>query len=305
MPMALEALDLRGYDLVISSEAGPAKGVIAPPVAFHLCYCHSPMRYLWDHFHDYHARAGWLTKRVMPPMFHRLRQWDAISAQRPDRVLANSAFIARRIRKSWGRDAAVVHPPIDVARFGPSDTVDGPYLWVGQMTPYKRADLVVDAFARLGLPLLMVGTGEMAADVARRATPNVTIVPRLDFAALTRAYAQCRALIFPAEEDFGMIPVEANASGRPVIAYAGGGARETVIDGETGLFFDEQSVESLIDAVERCEAWLSDFSPAAALANARRFAPEVFDAGIRAAVAQGLGLETDLRDVSSPIRRIG
>jgi glycosyltransferase involved in cell wall biosynthesis len=305
MPMALEALDLRGYDLVISSEAGPAKGVIAPPDAFHLCYCHSPMRYLWDHFHDYHARAGWLSKRVMPPMFHRLRQWDAISAQRPDRVLANSAFIARRIRKSWGRDAAVVHPPIDVARFGLSDTVDGPYLWVGQMTPYKRADLVVDAFARLGLPLLMVGTGEMAADVARRATPNVTIVPRLDFAALTRAYAQCRALIFPAEEDFGMIPVEANASGRPVIAYAGGGARETVIDGETGLFFDEQSVESLIDAVERCEAWLSDFSPAAALANARRFAPEVFDAGIRAAVAQGLGLETDLRDASTPIRRIG
>lgn len=105
MPMALEALDLRGYDLVISSEAGPAKGVIAPPDAFHLCYCHSPMRYLWDHFHDYHARAGWLSKRVMPPMFHRLRQWDAISAQRPDRVLANSAFIARRIRKSWGRDA--------------------------------------------------------------------------------------------------------------------------------------------------------------------------------------------------------
>jgi len=305
MPMALEQIDLRGYDLVISSESGPAKGVIAPPDAFHLCYCHSPMRYLWDHFHDYQARAGWLTRRMMPPIFHRLRQWDVVSAQRPDRVLANSAFIARRVRKTWGRAAGVVHPPVDVTRFAPADTVGSHYLWVGQMTPYKRADLVVEAFARLGLPLVMVGTGEMARSVARRATPNITMLPRLDFAGLTRAYAQCRALIFPAEEDFGLIPVEANASGRPVIAFAGGGARETVVEGETGLFFDEQSVASLIDAVERCEAWLGDFSPAAAVANARRFAPEVFDAGIRAAVAQGMGTDLDWREANSPIRRVG
>jgi glycosyltransferase involved in cell wall biosynthesis len=263
------------------------------------------MRYLWDHFHDYHARAGWLTRHVMPPVFHRLRQWDVVSAQRPDRVLANSAFIARRVRKTWGRAAGVVHPPVDVTRFATADTVGRQYLWVGQMTPYKRADLVVEAFARLGLPLVMVGTGEMARSVARRATPNITILPRLDFAGLTRAYAQCRALIFPAEEDFGLIPVEANASGRPVIAFAGGGARETVVEGETGLFFDEQSVASLIDAVERCEAWLGDFSPAAAVANARRFAPEVFDAGIRAAVAQGMGTDLDWREANSPIRRVG
>ena len=305
MPMALEHLDLRGYDLVISSESGPAKGVIAPPDAFHLCYCHSPMRYLWDHFHDYHARAGWLTRHLMPPLFHRLRQWDQASAQRPDRVLANSAFIARRVRKAWGREAGVVHPPVDVTRFSPADSIGDHYLWVGQMTPYNRADLVVEAFARLGLPLLMVGTGELAAHVARRATPNVTIVPRLDFADLTRAYAQCRALIFPAEEDFGLIPVEANASGRPVVAYAGGGARETIVDGETGLFFDDQSIDSLIDAVERCERWLGHFSPAAAITNARRFAPEVFDPGIRAAVAQGLGMDEDWRAVGSPVRRIG
>jgi glycosyltransferase involved in cell wall biosynthesis len=303
MPLALEALDLRGYDLVISSEAGPAKGVIAPPDAFHLCYCHSPMRYLWDHFHDYQARSGWLTRRVMPPLFHRLRQWDQASAQRPDQVLANSAFIARRVRKAWGRQASVVHPPVDVTRFGPDDAIGRHYLWVGQMTPYKRADLVVAAFARLGLPLVMVGTGELAKSVARAATPNITIVHRLDFASLARAYAQCRALVFPAEEDFGLIPVEANASGRPVIAYAGGGARETIVDGETGLFFDEQSVDALIEAVERCERWLGHFSPAAALANARRFAPEVFDAGIRAAVAQGLGTDTDWPQIARPVRR--
>jgi glycosyltransferase involved in cell wall biosynthesis len=308
MPLALEQLDLRGYDLVISSESGPAKGVIAPPDAFHLCYCHSPMRYLWDHFPDYHARAGWLTRKVMPPLFHGLRQWDHASAQRPDRVLANSAFIARRVRKAWGREADVLHPPVEVARFAPAASVGSHYLWVGQMTPYKRADLVVEAFARLGLPLVMIGSGELAAQVARRATPNITIMPRLDFANLARAYAHARALVFPAEEDFGLIPVEANASGRPVIAYAGGGARETIVEGQTGLFFDEQSVDSLIDAVERCERWLGDFSPAAAVANARRFAPEIFDAGIRAVVAQGLGADADDsegRSGASPIRRIG
>ena len=171
MPIALEHLDLRGYDLVISSEAGPAKGVIAPPDAFHLCYCHSPMRYLWDHFHEYHARSGWLTRQVMPPIFHRMRQWDQASAQRPDQIVANSAFIARRVRKAWGREAHVIYPPVDVTRFSPSAEVGSHYLWVGQMTPYKRADLVVDAFARLGLRLTMVGTGELAASVARRATP--------------------------------------------------------------------------------------------------------------------------------------
>jgi glycosyltransferase involved in cell wall biosynthesis len=167
---------------------------------------------------------------------------------------------------------------------------------------------VVEAFARLGLPLVMIGSGELAAQVARRATPNITIMPRLDFANLARAYAHARALVFPAEEDFGLIPVEANASGRPVIAYAGGGARETIVEGQTGLFFDEQSVDSLIDAVERCERWLGDFSPAAAVANARRFAPEIFDAGIRAVVAQGLGADADDsegRSGASPIRRIG
>ena len=173
------------------------------------------------------------------------------------------------------------------------------------MTPYKRADLVVDAFARLGLPLLMVGTGELAAHIARRATPNITIVPRLAFADLVRAYAQCRALVFPAEEDFGLIPVEANASGRPVVAFAGGGVRETVIDGETGLFFDQQSVDALIEAVERCEVWLHHFSPAAALTNARRFAPDVFDAGIRAAVAQGLGLDDEWHHAAHAVRRTG
>ncbi|MCW1382717.1 glycosyltransferase [Novosphingobium sp. KCTC 2891] len=288
MPYALEELDLRGYDLVISSESGPAKGVIAAPDAFHLCYCHSPMRYLWDHYHPYKAKAGRLTRPLMPLLFHGLRQWDTTSAQRPDKIVANSAFIARRVRKAWGREADVVHPPVDVTLFGPTGTIRDQYLWVGQMTPYKRADLVVEAFNRLGLPLLMVGDGELSREIAARAGDNITIVDRLDFAGLRRAYAECKALLFPAEEDFGLVPVEANASGRPVVAYGRGGARETVVDGETGLFFEEQSVEALVDAVERLERWLPHFDPAAAMANARRFAPEVFDARIGGIVEQGL-----------------
>jgi len=280
MPMALEELDLRGYDLVISSESGPAKGVIAAPDAFHLCYCHSPMRYLWDHYHDYRIAAGRMTNSLMPALFHRLRQWDAISASRVDSIAANSNFIRQRIQRAWGRDSSVVFPPVDVDLFRSSDDIEDRYLWVGQMTPYKRADIALEAFNRLGLPLLMVGQGEMAADLQRRAGPNITIVPKLNFDQLRQAYARAKALIFTAEEDFGIVPVEAMASGRPVLAYGRGGAVDTVAPYRSGLFFAEQSVESLIEGIRALEAWLPDFDPAEAMAQARLFSPELFDAGI-------------------------
>lgn len=286
MPMALEELDLSGYDLVLSSEAGPAKGVITSPDALHVCYCHSPMRYLWDHYPQYKAKSGRLTQLTMALTFGGLRQWDVTSANRPDVIVANSNFIARRIRKAWGRKATVIHPPVEVDLFEACDTPGSHYLWVGQMTPYKRADLVADAFTRLGLPLIMVGTGELAADIARRAGPNIRIIERLDFAGLRRAYAECRALIFPPEEDFGIVPVEANAAGRPVIAYGRGGVRDSIVPDLTGLFFQDQNVDSLIDAVERFEKWLPHFDPQSAQANARRFAPEVFDSLILETVAR-------------------
>lgn len=285
MPMALEQLDLRGYDLVISSESGPAKGVIAAPDALHVCYCHSPMRYLWDHYHDYRDSAGRVTRLVMPLMFRGLRDWDVASASRVDRILANSHFIQRRIRRAWGREASVVFPPVEVDLFSRSQDVEPRYLWVGQMTPYKRADLAVDAFNDLKLPLLMVGDGEMAAELKKRAGPTIEIVPKLDFAGLRRAYATARALIFTAEEDFGIVPVEMMASGRPVLAYGKGGAIDTVAPGVSGLFFDEQTPASVIEGVRAMEAWLPDFDPAAGMAHARRFAPEVFDRGILDAVA--------------------
>lgn len=280
MPMALEQLDLRGYDLVISSESGPAKGVIPAPDALHLCYVHSPMRYLWDHYHDYRAEAGWLKRAVMPVLCHGLRQWDTSSAARVDRVLANSNFIRERIGKAWRREATVVHPPVDPALFTPSDEVEPGYLWVGQLVPYKRADLAIDAFNALGLPLTVVGDGPQAAMLKKRAGPTIRMIPRLDFAALRQAYARCRALVFTAEEDFGIVPVEVMASGRPVIAYGRGGALDSVVEGRTGLFFAEQTTEALVETVQRLERWLPHFDPAAALARAQDFAPERFDAGV-------------------------
>ncbi|WP_395395697.1 glycosyltransferase [Novosphingobium sp. BL-8A] len=284
MPLALEELDLRGYDLVISSESGPAKGVITGPDAFHLCYCHSPMRYLWDHYQDYKSSAGRLSRMMMPTMFHGLRQWDVSSASRVDAIVANSNFIARRIRKVWGREAQVVHPPVAVDEFAPVDAVSDRYLWVSQMTPYKRADVALEAFNRLGVPALMVGDGEMYRHIRAHAGPNVEVRRRLTFAELKQAYATCRALVFTPEEDFGIVPVEANASGRPVIAYGRGGVTDSIIDGETGLFFREQTVAALMDAIERFEGWLPQFRPEAAVRNAARFAPDNFARGILGAL---------------------
>lgn len=284
MPLALEELDLRDYDLVISSESGPAKGVITRPDALHVCYCHSPMRYLWDHYPDYRASASRLSRMMMPAMFHQLRKWDVSSASRLDGIVANSSFIARRIRKAWARDARVVHPPVAVERFGPAAAPGDRLLWVGQMTPYKRADLALEAFNRAGVPALMIGDGELHDAIAARAGPNVEVRRRASFDALRDAYATAKALVFTAEEDFGIVPVEANASGRPVLAFGRGGARDSLVDGRTGLFFEEQSVDSLLDGLSRLERWLPAFDPRDALAQAARFDGAAFDRGMLAAI---------------------
>ena len=277
MPAALEELDLRGYDLVISSESGPAKGVIAAPGSTHLCYCHSPMRYLWDHYHSYKREANPLARMAMPMLYHRLRQWDVSSSARVDAFAANSTFIRKRIRRVWRREAEVIHPPVDVDKFEPASAPEPYYLWVGQMVPYKRPDLVVDAFNELKLPLLMVGAGGMAKRLRAKAGPNITFAERMDFATLRQTYARAKAFIITAEEDFGIAPVESMAAGRPVIGYRSGGVLDSVVDGVTGLFFDRQEVGDLVDAVERFERSGRHFSPLEAVRRARLFAPEEFD----------------------------
>ncbi|SNS94014.1 Glycosyltransferase involved in cell wall bisynthesis [Sphingomonas laterariae] len=282
MPMALEGLDLRGYDLVISSEAGPAKGVITDPSSLHVCYCHSPMRYLWDQYHTYREHAGMLNRLAMPWLCHRLRQWDIGSSARVDRFAANSTFVHDRIRKVWRREAEVIHPPVETSLFTPSVEIDDYYLWVGQLVPYKRPDLAVEAFSKAGLPLLMVGDGPMAKRLRASAGPNVRFIDRMDFAALRRAYARARALVFTAEEDFGIVPVEAMASGRPVLAFGRGGVLDSIVPDQTGILFDQQDTPSLLDGIARLEAWLPDFDPRRAIARASLFAPEHFDAKILA-----------------------
>jgi glycosyltransferase involved in cell wall biosynthesis len=277
MPMALESLDLSGYDLVLSFEAGPAKGVLAPPTALHVCYCHSPMRYIWDAQADYRRSAGPLPRALMSLLFPPLRVWDYATAARVDGFIANSDFVRRRIRRAYGREATVVHPPAAVEAFQPADRLGAEYLWVGQMTPYKRADLAVDAFNRLGLPLLMVGDGEMQRKLKASAKCNIRFSDHLSFAELKDAYATSRGLIHTAEEDFGIAPIEAMASGLPVLAYGRGGVLDTIVPGRTGQFFEEQTVDSLVAAVGAFEAWLPAFEPQNAVARAARFSGERFD----------------------------
>jgi glycosyltransferase involved in cell wall biosynthesis len=281
MPMALEGFDLSDYDLVISSESGPAKGVITRPDALHVCYCHSPMRYLWDHYHQYRRQTKGLARLAMPAIYSRLRQWDVSSSARVDRFAANSRFIRQRIQKVWRREAEVIHPPVDVGLFTPSLETDPYYLWVGAMVPYKRPDLAVEAFNATGLPLVMVGSGGMLKGLRARARDNITFVERMDFNSLRRTFARARAYIMTAEEDFGITPVEAMASGRPVIAFGRGGALDSVVPNRTGILFARQEPEALVEAVERLEDFLPRFDPVDAIDQANEFAPERFDERFR------------------------
>ncbi|MBI1340920.1 glycosyltransferase [bacterium] len=280
MPRALEDLDLSGYDLVISSESGPAKGVIPSPDAQHVCYTHSPMRYIWDQQHEYMANSGRLVRTVFPGIAHTLRQWDVTAAARVDHFVANSNHVARRVERFWRRDAEVIHPPVDVEGFAPPAglAVGDYYLAAGELVAYKRFDLVAEAFARMKRKLVIIGEGEQRAQLEKRfAGGTVKFLGRVGFDDLKRCMAEARALVFPGLEDFGIIPVESMAAGRPVIAYGRAGVLDSVKDGETGLFFDEQSVDSVIDAVERFEGSWGQFERREPMmAHARTFSRDVF-----------------------------
>jgi len=275
MPWALESLDLTAYDLVISSEAGPAKGIITRPDAVHICYCHSPMRYVWDMFHQYRNEAGFLGKTVLSLTAPWLRQWDVTTSHRVDHFIANSCYVSKRIVKFYRRDAVVINPPVEVQRFSISDAPKDFYLCAGQITPYKKVELAVAACTRLNLPLLVVGEGA-SPQLKRSAGPTVKFIGSVSNADMENYLRECRALLYPGVEDFGIIPLEAMASGRPVIAFARGGALETVVDGKTGLFFTEQTVESLADALKRFETLVDSLSPEGIRAHALKFEPGRF-----------------------------
>jgi glycosyltransferase involved in cell wall biosynthesis len=260
MPMALESFDLTAYDLVISSEAGPAKGVITGPTSLHICYCHSPMRYIWDLYYQYRAQAPWLARTVMSLTSSRLRQWDVTTAARVDFFIANSRYVAKRVKKFYRRDSKVINPPVDLDRFSISGAPGEYYLCAGQITPNKRIDLAVEAFTRLGLPLVVIGEGADRS-LRKSAGQNVTFLGAVDDEQMVRHFSSCKALVFPGIEDFGIVPLEVMASGRPVIAYAEGGALETVLPGKTGILFDEQSVQAVIQAVMKMESEMHLYEP--------------------------------------------
>lgn len=286
-PLAFESFDLKGYDLVLSISSAFAHGVITPPQTSHISYCLTPPRFLWDYHHYAEGESlSPLARALLAPILLYLRLWDLAASRRVDRFLAISRTVQRRIAKYWGREAEVIYPPIDVSSFTLSDGYDDYFLVVSRLVPYKRLDLAVQAFSELKLPLMVVGDGRDRARLQVLAGPNIRFMGRLPEGEMRKLLSRCQALIFPGEEDFGLVPLEAQASGRPVIAYAAGGALETVEEGVSGLLFHEQGAEALAEAVRRFDA--SQFSPALIRERVRAFDIQNFRARIKAYIEAAL-----------------
>lgn len=292
MPIAIEQLDVTSYDLVLSSSAAIAKGVITGPDQIHIAYTHSPIRYGWDLQHQYLAESGiakGIKSSVARAMLHYIRLWDTRTANSVDRFIANSHFIARRIRKVYGRKSTVIYPPVNIDRFTPGNEKGDFYVTISRMVPYKRIPMIVEAFTAMpDKRLVVIGDGPEMAAVRAAAGPNVTILGKQPDDVVVSHMQRAKAFVFAAEEDFGIAPVEAQACGTPVVAYGKGGALETIrgndSDGQTGVFFDTQSVPAIIEAIAHLERRAHAINPAACRANAERFATKRFAAEIVAFV---------------------
>ncbi|MDR2177989.1 MAG: glycosyltransferase [Treponema sp.] len=279
MPNALNGFDLQKYDLIISSEAGPAKGIVPNPDAYHICYCHSPMRYIWDMYHEYFRDAGLFTRFFMKRLVPSLRLWDISSANMVDRFITNSRYSAERIRRYYNRDAEVVYGPASIEKFLSVERKPGDfYLFFGQLTGYKRADIAIEACIAKGRKLVIAGAGAGAREIKKyRKTGLITFTGRISDAEAADLFSRARALLFPGIEDLGLVPIEANAAGCPVIAYRKGGVLDTVKESVTGVFFDEQTPASLIKAMDTFEKNEADFSGQAAFTeHVRQFSREAF-----------------------------
>jgi glycosyltransferase involved in cell wall biosynthesis len=288
-PAAVARMDLRGFDLVISSSHCVAKGARAPKGALHLCYCHTPMRYVWDRYDDYFGRGrlGWPARWIVPGVAEALRAWDIVTAGGVDAFAANSGYVAARIRRYYGRGSCVIPPPVDTEFFTPGDGAPGRYdLVVSALAPYKRLELVLDAYRGTGRALRIVGTGPEDAALRRRAPPEAEFLGHVSDEALRDLYRGCRALLLPGVEDFGIAPLEAMACGRPALVYAEGGAMESVVPGETGLLFHQPSAAALRAAVD-CLDTLR-FNTATLRARAEAVSRRSFEARFRDFVAEAL-----------------
>jgi glycosyltransferase involved in cell wall biosynthesis len=296
-PLALEQFDLSDYDLVISSESGPAKGVITAPKTCHICYCHSPMRYIWDMYPEYRRGMRFPVGPIFALTAHYMRLWDHASASRVDYFVANSRFCASRIRKYYGRDSTVIHPPVEVSAGKISSQRGEYYIAIGRLVEYKRFDLAIAACTQLGRRLKIIGAGPHEKVLRRMAGPTVEFLGPVSDTELQMSLAGCRALLFPGEEDFGIVPVEAQSFGKPVIAYASGGIMETVrgifpnevdLENPTGIFFTEQSMSGLAQAMLKSESMEQKFRPEIIREHSLQFDSAIFKRRISEFIASAV-----------------
>ncbi len=292
-PKAFSSMNIEGYDVILSSSSAFAKGV-RKNGALHICYCYTPMRFVWDYERYVEKEElGPVTRSVLPLFIKRLRDWDLETKDNPDYYVAISTVVKERIRRYYNRDSVVIFPPVDASKFRPAAGVEDFYLIVSRLNPYKRIEVAVEAFNRLGLPLRIVGDGPYRKALTKMAGPAVKVLGPVEDSELASLYSRCRALVFPGEEDFGIVPLEANASGRPVIALRAGGALDTVEPGTNGIFFDEPTPESLIEALRFMERNWSSFDPSKVRAHALKFDKSVFKDRIKNFVTEKFSLHPE------------
>jgi len=286
-PLAIEQFDLSSYDVVLSSSHAVAKGVLTHSNQLHIAYVHTPIRYAWDLYHQYLRESGLdrgLKGMLAKYFLHKIRLWDASTANRVDHYVANSRYIARRIQKTYGKPSDVIYPPVDVDKFTLREAKEEFYLTASRMVPYKKIDLIVEAFSQTDKKLLVIGDGPDMAKIKSKAGKNVELLGFADDKTMADLMGRAKAFVFAAEEDFGITPVEAQACGTPVICFGRGGARETVLDGESGLYFMEQNTKELLAAVAKFEQNYDKFEPAKIRENSLKFSRARFEAEIKSYV---------------------